>query len=118
MYSLRRNKSEQNGEVIDTGSNAKFSTKSRVPSNDLYNASAVTQIMRSSSDQANWDAVQKGLNQTINESFVDRLIYYIRIKGFRNSTVYKVAQVDFQITKGFLNNPEKMLRYLLDSNDL
>lgn len=62
------------------------------PVDDSYSATEVSHIMKGCADDKR--RVLSVLDDNLNQSFVERLIYYIDKKGFRDSAVYKAAHVD------------------------
>lgn len=73
---------------------------------DFYSATNITDILRDSSIADNPMLVLQYLNRNINQTFVDRLLYYINKKGMRDSAVYKEAQVDKRLFSKIASNRE------------
>lgn len=91
-YSSRNEPKEQT--KAPSGGAIKYSDRGDCTDNDLYNSAAVAQVMRNYSRTDGLDKMLKGLEKAVNQTFVDKCIYYINEKGMRDSTVYKAAQID------------------------
>ena len=76
------------------------------PAEDHHNASAVSRVLRNYSTAGNYNEMLKTLEQNVNETFVDRMLYYINIKGVRDPEVYKAAQVDKRLFSKIVSNHE------------
>ena len=85
--------------------NVRYSLKEE-PSEDHYNASAVSNVLRNYSVAGNYNEMLKTLEQNVNQTFVDRMLYYINLKGLRDSEVYKSAQVDKRLFSKIVSNNE------------
>ena len=76
------------------------------PSDDPFNASEVSRVLRNYSTAVNYNEMLKTLEENMNQTFVDRLLYYINKKGLRDSEVYKAAQVDKRLFSKMVSNRE------------
>lgn len=83
----------------------RYSLKETEP-DDRYNASKVTHLLRNYSTAGNFNEVLKDLEENVNQTFVDRLLYYINKKSVRDSKVYKAAQVDKRLFSKMVCNRE------------
>jgi hypothetical protein len=88
-----------------SSSDVRYSLKEK-PSEDHYNASAVSGVLRNYSTARNYNEMLKTLEQNVNQTFVDRMLYYINAKGVRDSEVYKAAQVDKRLFSKIVSNNE------------
>ena len=59
---------------------------------DAYSATGVSRIMKSCAGDKG--KLLAALDDSLNQSFVERLIFYINRKGVKDSMVYKAAHVD------------------------
>lgn len=84
---------------------ARFSLKTK-HEEDRYNASAVSSVLRNCSTVINYNETMKALEENVNQTFVDRMLYYINQKGVRDSEVYKAAQVDKRLFSKIVSNNE------------
>ncbi len=73
---------------------------------DPYDAAEVTQMLRSYSSAGNFNEMLQGLEKHVNQTFVDRLLYYINDRGVRDSDVYKAAQVDKRLFSKIVSNQQ------------
>lgn len=73
---------------------------------DRYCASEVTRIIRSCSNERNVPEMLKNLERNVNLTFVDKLLHFIRMKGLRDSEVYKAAHVDKRLFSKLASNRE------------
>ena len=73
---------------------------------DRYSASTVSRLLRSCSSSDNIGASRQTLGQSVNQGFVDKMLYYISKKGMRDSEVYKAAQVDKRLFSKMVSNRE------------
>lgn len=73
---------------------------------DRYNASKVTNLLRSRTTSANVQETLRVLEQNVNQTFVDKLLQHIREKGLRDSAVYKSAQIDKRLFSKMISNHE------------
>ena len=73
---------------------------------DPYDAAEVTKALRQSSNAENFTDMLKMLENNVNQSFVDRLLYYIDKRGVRDSEVYKAAHVDKRLFSKIVSNRE------------
>ena len=73
---------------------------------DPYDATEVARALRKSSNASNFSEMLETLERNVNQSFVDRLLYYINEKGVRDSEVYKAAQVDKRLFSKMVSNRE------------
>lgn len=71
---------------------------------DSYDAAEVTRLLRKSSNANNFSEMLETLERNVNQSFVDRLLYYINKRGVRDSEVYKAAQVDKRLFSKMVSN--------------
>lgn len=74
--------------------------------NDKYNSKTVDNIMYSYSISKNAEKTIESLSESVNQTFVDRLLYYIGEKGLRNSEVYKAAQIDKRLFSKIVSDRE------------
>lgn len=88
-----------------SSSDVRYSLKEK-PSEDHYNASVVSRVLRNYSTASNYNEMLKTLEQNVNQTFVDRMLYYINVKGVRDSEVYKAAQVDKRLFSKIVSNNE------------
>ncbi len=91
-YSLRDELEEQS--KAPTHREIRYSDRGSASDIDRYNLATVAQVMHNYSRDEGLDKILKDLDKTVNQTFVDKLIYYINAKGMRDSTVYKAAQID------------------------
>ncbi|MBQ2661229.1 MAG: hypothetical protein IJF80_01090 [Clostridia bacterium] len=79
-------------------------------SGDNYDSRAVSIIMRSCAsepiNEAVYTAFISNLKKNLNQTFADKLLYYIRIKSLRTSAVYKAAQVDKRLFSKIISDPD------------
>lgn len=73
---------------------------------DPYSASEVTRLLRSYSTAGDVNEMLRILEESVNQTFVDRLLHYINEKGVRDSEVYKAAQVDKRLFSKMVSNRE------------
>lgn len=71
---------------------------------DPYDAAEVTRVLRKSSEANDFAEMFKTLERNLNQSFVDRLLYYINERGVRDSEVYKAAQMDKRLFSKIVSN--------------
>ena len=76
------------------------------PSEDPFNPSEVSRVLRNCSTAVNYNEMLQTLEQNVNQTFVDRLLFYINKKGVRDSEVYKAAQVDKRLFSKMVSNRE------------
>lgn len=86
--------------------NIKYSLRKKPKVEDPYNASEVTQLLRNYSTAGNFNEMLRALEQSVNQTFVDRLLHYINEKGVRDSEIYKAAQVDKRLFSKMISNRE------------
>lgn len=86
--------------------NIKYSLRKKPKPEDPYNASEVTRLLRNYSTAGNFNEMLRTLEQSVNQTFVDRLLHYINEKGVRDSEVYKAAQVDKRLFSKMVSNRE------------
>lgn len=77
-----------------------------VKNDDLHNVSSLTHLLRNYSANGNHDEILKSLEESVEQTFVGKLLYYINKKGFRDSEVYKAAQVDKRLFSKMVSNSE------------
>lgn len=94
-YSLKEKPSED----------VKYSRREKT-SDDPFNASEVSRVLRNYSTAVNYNEMLQTLEQNVNQTFVDRLLFYINKKGVRDSEVYKAAQVDKRLFSKMVSNRE------------
>ena len=84
------------GKSESTDSFIRYSIRgeSKPKSKDTYDQERITSLMRNYSYMGNADMILIMLNENENQTFVDKLVYHIDKKGFKDSKVYKAAQVD------------------------
>lgn len=73
---------------------------------DPYDAAEVTRLLRKSSNANNFSEMLETLERNVNQSFVDRLLYYINKRGAKDSEVYKAAQVDKRLFSKMVSKRE------------
>ena len=73
---------------------------------DRYNASEIPRSLRNYSTAGDFNGVLQTLEQSVNQTFVDRLLYYINKKGVRDSEVYKAARVDKRLFSKIVSSRE------------
>lgn len=71
---------------------------------DRYNVNTITTLLRNASSADNFTEMLKALERNVNQSFVDKLLYYIERKGVRDSEVYKAAYVDKRLFSKMISN--------------
>ena len=86
--------------------NIKYSLRKKPKPEDPYNASEVTRLLRNYSTAGNFNEMLRTLEQSVNQTFVDRLLHYINEKGVRDSEVYKAAKVDKRLFSKMVSNRE------------
>lgn len=86
-------------------SSGKYSREKSKPT-DPYNASEVTHLLRNYSSAGNFSEMLSALGKSVNQTFVDRLLFYINEKGVRDSEVYKAAQIDKRLFSKMVSNRE------------
>lgn len=86
--------------------NIKYSLRKKPKPEDPYNATEVTRLLRNYSTAGNINEMLRTLEQSVNQTFVDRLLHYINQKGVRDSEVYKAAQVDKRLFSKMVSNRE------------
>lgn len=84
----------------------KYGLREKPKTEDPYNASEVTRLLRSYSNAGNFSEMLQILERNVNQTFVDRLLHYINKKGVRDSEVYKAAQVDKRLFSKIVSNRE------------
>ena len=83
----------------------KFSREHSIPKQgDAFQVSAVNQLL--SQFSANSENLKKELDSTLDLSFVDMLIRYINIRGWRDSKVYKAARMDRRLFSKIMSDRE------------
>lgn len=82
-----------------------FSLK-EYPIDDHYNSSEVSRVLRNYSTADDYNELLRILEGNVNQTFVDRLLYYINKRGVRDSEVYKAAQVDKRLFSKMVSNHE------------
>ena len=71
---------------------------------ERYNVSKVTNVLRNCSSSANVHETLRALEQNVNQTFVEKMLQYIREKGMKDSAVYKSAQVDKRLFSKMISN--------------
>ena len=61
---------------------------------DNYNQNTVKELMKDCTSPSKLESIISGLDSATNQSFVDKIIFYINNKNLKDSTVYKAAQID------------------------
>lgn len=97
---------EQPIEQDTHSSNIKVSLQEKPKPEDSYSAFEVTRLLRSYSTTGDFNKMLQTLEESVNQSFVDRLLHYINEKGVRDSEVYKAAQVDKRLFSKMVSNRE------------
>lgn len=106
-YSDRDTGERYSSQETDISSgNIKYSLRKKPKAEDPYNASEVTRLLRNYSTAGNFNEMLRTLEQSVNQTFVDRLLHYINEKGVRDSEVYKAAQVDKRLFSKMVSNRE------------
>ena len=90
---------KRHDELEEPSENMRYSLKE----DDRYNASEVTNLLRNVS---NAQETLRTLDKNVDQTFVDVLLQYIRVKGVRDSAVYKAAQVDKRLFSKMVSNRE------------
>ncbi|MGI6029157.1 MAG: hypothetical protein ACOX81_07085 [Candidatus Heteroscillospira sp.] len=100
--------------ISDEDSGVSYSLKETPKSNhhphgipgqgDSYQVSTVSQLL--SQHSASKEELKKELDNTLDLSFVDMLIRYINIKGWRDSKVYKAAHMDRRLFSKIMSDRE------------
>jgi hypothetical protein len=83
-----------------------LSLKTPSKTKDAYDAAEVAQSLRVFASEGDLMKAIRFLEQSINQTFVDKLLYYIKIKGVRDSKVYKAAQVDKRLFSKMVSDRE------------
>lgn len=83
---------------------SKHDEKRKSKTQDPYNASQISCLLRGYSDTDNVDEAIRNLEQAVNQTFVDKLLDYIKKKDLRDSQVYKAAQVDKRLFSKIVSN--------------
>ena len=104
LYS-EHNREEPQAECDAPEKNVSYSLKED-NSADKFNASEVSRVLRNYSNPNNYSEMLRTLENNVNQTFVDRLLYYINKKGVRDSEVYKAAQVDKRLFSKMVSNRE------------
>lgn len=79
----------------DDSSSVRFSDRDGIPNfGDRFMASSVRTFMSQNSDNPRLNKLASKLDNYLNLTFVDMLTRYINEKGWRDSKVYKAAQMD------------------------
>ena len=73
---------------------------------DPYDVNQVTQLLRGYSDTCNFNEMLQILEKNVNQTFVERLLYYIDEKVVKDSEVYKAAQMDRRLFSKIVSNRE------------
>lgn len=106
-YSDRDTGERYSSQEADISSgNIKYSLRKMPKAEDPYNASEVTRLLRNYSTAGDFNEMLRTLEQSVNQTFVDRLLHYINEKGVRGSEVYKAAQVDKRLFSKMVSNRE------------
>ena len=87
-----------------TSDNIQYSLKEKKP-DDPYIASEVIRVLRNHLIADNHEII-KTLEENTNQTFVDRLLYYISEKGIREPKVYKAAHIDKRLFSKMVSNRE------------
>ena len=61
---------------------------------DRYDSEAIDRAIRSQIQSSDVSGLIDALEQTVNQTFVDRVIALIRVRDVKDSAVYKAAQID------------------------
>lgn len=61
---------------------------------DNYDSDVIREAMQNVSVTASLPYISKVIDETVNESFADRMLDYINKKHLRNSHIYNAAQID------------------------
>lgn len=101
-----RDTGEQRREPDTSSGNIKYSLRKKPKPVDPYNASEVTRLLRNYSTATNFGEMLRSLEESVNQTFVDRLLHYINEKGVRDSEIYKAAQVDKRLFSKMVSNRE------------
>lgn len=107
LYSDRDSSSTEQAESnsIDRPQ-VQLSLKELPKKEDSYDAAEVAQSLRVFASGGDLMKAIRFLEQSINQTFVDKLLYYIKIKGVRDSKVYKAAQVDKRLFSKMVSDRE------------
>lgn len=104
-YSERDTSGQHSGQDSSSG-DIKYSLRKKAKPDDPYNASEVTRLLRNYSTATNFGEMLRSLEESVNQTFVDRLLHYINEKGVRDSEIYKAAQVDKRLFSKMVSNRE------------
>lgn len=102
LYSDRSTNKEESHAVVEP--NIKYSNKRNVRLGDQYSALKVDGLLRDYSKTNDFGEAIKNLEQAVNQTFVDKLLDYIKKKDLRDSQVYKAAQVDKRLFSKIVSN--------------
>ncbi len=80
------------------------SLRNKTKKEDPYDAAEVTRLLRNYSKVGDFSEMLYVLERNVNQTFVDRLLYYINEKGVQDSAVYKAAQVDRRLFSKIISN--------------
>lgn len=73
-------------------------------SEENYDVSAITSLLRNYSDSDNPTEIIRSLEKTVTQTFVDRLLYLIDKKGVPDSAIYRAAHIDRRLFSKLASN--------------
>lgn len=91
-------------EVPSRTERIQFSIGPAYSKEDLYNEVAVNHILKGHSDFPDPTLLLKKLELNTDQTFVDRLLVLIKARGWKDSTVYKAAQIDKRLFSKMISN--------------
>lgn len=92
VFAPECNRDSTDGVKFSLRDEGKIQYSQRKKPDDAYSATEVSRIMKSC--VSNKSELLSALDASINQSFVERLLYYMNRKGVKDSAVYKAAHVD------------------------
>ncbi len=103
-YSREMTPSSEQGKTTSAGGNIRYSLKKKPQNEDSYDAAEVARLLRNYSNADNFSEMLDVLEKNVNQTFVDRLLYYISQKGVKDSDIYKAAGVDKRLFSKMVSN--------------
>ena len=94
---------DKNNSTTDVESDVQFSIPSEF---DRYDVHKLTSYLRMYSGANNFSELLQKLEDNINQTFVDKLLYHIDRMNIRDSEVYKAAQLDKRLFSKIVSNRE------------
>lgn len=93
---------EQQEEYEET----RYSFRDELKTKDMYNVVEVTSLLRNYSNSNNPQELIDSLEHSVNQTFVEKLVYYIIQKGLKPAKIYKQAQIDKRLFSKIVLNHE------------